>query len=226
MRKLICLAIFLLIGISCFSQEIELCGSFGTSSKLRFNDALGIGLQYQHDIGKKIKIGFGTNYYNKNSNFTEEYKPLAGYNDPYGHWVTKYDVESKRFSLRLNIQGILRDNEYLSISLGPEVSYNFVWGSEDNSIWYGAAMPDRSFYSRELDLAKKIGMGLISKIDIKKIIIPQLSLCLTFRTELMLRNGPQNTSSYEGSTKIYSAPIDFTEFQIGFKYRIKSKILN
>lgn len=224
MRKLICLFIALLIGISCFAQEIEVCGSFGTSSEIRFRDAFGVGLQYQHDIGKKLKVGFGTNYYNKNSNFTEEYQPLAGYNDPNGHWVTKYDVESNRFSLRLNIQGILRDNEHLSISLGPEVSYNFVWGSEDNSIWYGAAEPDRYYYSRDLDLAKKIGIGLLSKIEIKNIITPRLSLCLTFRTELMLGNGSQNSGNYEGTTKIFSAPIDFTELQVGLKYRIKSQL--
>lgn len=217
-RKLICIVIFLLIARSSFAQELELCGSIGSSSEMRFKDAYGIGFQYQQGIGKKFKLGLGTHYYYNNAHFTTESQQMSG--DQYSHYVTRYDVNSQRFSLRLNMQVLLRDNDFLSVSLGPEVSYNFVWGQEDNSIWYGAVVTNRYYYSRYLDLAKKIGVGLISKIEIKDFINPRLSLCLTLRPEILLRNGP-HTGSYEGSRKIYSAIIDFSEFQIGLKYRFK-----
>lgn len=93
MRKLICLSIFLLIGISSFSQELELCGSFGTSSEIRFQDAFGVGLQYQHDISKKLKMGLGTHYYYNNAHFTTETQDMGG--DIYSHYVTRYDVNSQ-----------------------------------------------------------------------------------------------------------------------------------
>jgi len=219
-RKLICIVIFLLIARSSFAQELELCGSIGSSSDMKFKDAYGIGLQYQQGIGKKLKLGLGTHYYHNNAHFTTESQLMGG--DIYSHYVTRYDVNSQRFSLRLNMQVLLRDNDFLSVSLGPEVSYNFVWGREDNSIWYGAAVPNRYYYSRYLDLAKKIGAGLISKIEIKNFINPRLSLCLNLRSELMFRNGANRSHSYEGSSKVYWMIIDYSELQIGLKYRFKT----
>ena len=77
-RELICLSIFLLIGISCFAQEVEVCGSIGSSSEMRFKDAYGFGLQYQQGIGKKFKLGLGAHYYYNNAHFTTETQEMGG----------------------------------------------------------------------------------------------------------------------------------------------------
>lgn len=209
MRKLICLSIFLLIGISCFAQVIEVCGSLNTSSEQRFQNALGIGLQYQHDISRKFIVGFGVHYNFRNSHFTEQ-----PYIDaiPFPPSLEKIDSNSKRFSVRLNIQGVLRDNESLSLSLGPEISYNYLWGQDKINLFLGGGS-NWSNYKQNNDLIKKIGIGLISKIEIKNVIKPRLSLCSSIR--------PEFTTNDVFGESVFANTIGFVEFQIGLKYRFK-----
>lgn len=210
MRKLIYLAIFLLIGISCFAQEVEVCGSLNTSSEQRFQNALGIGLQYQHDISRKFKVGLGVHYNFKNSHFTEQ-----PYIDaiPFPPSIEKFDSKSNRFSIRLNIQNLLRDNENLSISLGPEISYNYLWGQDNIKLFKGGGSNWDNF-KQSNGLIKKIGIGVLSKIEIKDFITPRLSLCLTIR--------PEFTTNDEFGESVFARTIGFVEFQMGLKYRFKN----
>jgi hypothetical protein len=213
MRKLIYLAMFLLIGISCFAQEVEVCGSLNTSSEQRFQNALGIGLQYQHDISKRFRVGFGAHYnFNKAQFIDRPYVDAA----PWTVILDKTNSDTKRFSIRLNIQGLLKDNEYVSLSLGPEISYNYLWG-KDNIDRYSDS--NWSKWTRNNDLAKEIGIGFISQMEIKDFMTKQLSLCFTIRPELLI--GKNN--NLDGiSAPVFSGPLSLTEFQMGLKYRFKN----
>lgn len=218
MLRLIFLPVFLLIGISSFAQELELCGSFGTSSEIRLRDAFGIGLQYQKGISKKFKVGFGTHYYLNTAHFTERYPSYPATSRE--RWVTTFTSKSERIALRLNILELLRDNEYVTLAVGTEVSYNFLWGSEDLSTWQEGYPNGSSSY--DFDLEKKIGIGVLSTVEIKKFLTPNLSLCLAFRPELMLKN--RNPHGAIGYAKFWEI-LDFTEFQLGLKYKLnKPKI--
>ena len=210
MRKLICLSIFLMIGISCIAQEVEVCSSVNTSSEQRFQNALGIGLQYQHDISKKFRVGFGVHYnFNKAQFYNKPYIDAR----PFPPSLEEIASNSKRLSIRLNIQGLLRDNESLSVSLGPELSYNYMWGEDNIDLFLGGAS-GWSHYKRNNDLVKKLGIGLISKVEIKNVIKPRLSLCLTIRPEF-------TTNDMFGET-VFAPTIGLIEFQMGLKYRFKA----
>ena len=215
MKSLICLSIFLLIGMSCIAQEVEVCSSVNTSSEQRFQNALGIGFQYQHDISKKFRVGFGVHYNINKAQFIN--KPfIAAMQSPTS--LEKIASESKRFSIRLNIQGLLRDNESLSVSLGPELSYNYLWGKDKIDIFYGE-VPGWGNFTQNNGLAKEIGIGFISKIEIKDFMTKQLSLCFTIRPELLIGKGTE----WDGvGTPVFSESFSFTEFQMGLKYRFKA----
>jgi hypothetical protein len=198
--------------ISCFGQEVEFCSSLNTSSEKRFQNAYGIGLQYQHDVGNKFKAGLGVHYNFKNSHFDD-----IPYNDGDPNLIIadKISSNSNRFSIRLNIQSLLKSNEYVSISLGPEISYNYLWGKDQIDESVGQTSNWLS-YSQTNKLTKEIGFGLISKIEIKKMMIPQLSLCFTIRPEFIT-----DGVFAKGGEPVFSGVLGFTEFQIGFKYRFK-----
>jgi len=212
MRKLICISITLFMGIFCFGQEVECSTSLNTSSEQRFQNAQGIGLQYQQDISTKFKLGFGVHYNFNNVNFNQ-----LAYIDaiPFPPSVEKVHSKSKRVSFRLNIQGLLKNNEYVSISLGPEINYSYLWGNDDINMYYGGDTKWTN-YSRKNVLTRAIGIGLISKIEIKDFIKPQLSLCFTIRPEFTA-----NGVSAKGGSAAFSPAIGFVEFQIGLKYRFK-----
>lgn len=213
MRKLIYLAIFLLIGISCFAQEVEVCGSLNTSSEQRFQNALGIGLQYQHDISRKFKVGLGVHYnFNKAQFIDRPYIDAA----PWTVILDKTNSDTKRFSIRLNIQGLLKDNEYVSLSLGPEISYNYLWG-KDNMDRYSDS--NWSKWTRNNGLAKELGIGFISQMEIKDFVTKHLSLCFTIRPELLI--GKRNIMTGIDAP-VFSGSLSLTEFQIGLKYRFKN----
>lgn len=215
MRKLICLSIFLLIEMFCYAQEVEICGSLNTSSERRFQSALGIGLQYHHDISKRFRLGFGVHYnFNKEQFFDRPYIDAA----PGSVIVDKTNSDTKRFSIRLNIQGLIKDNEYVSLSLGPEISFNYLWG-KDNIDRYSDL--HWSNWIRDNDLNKEMGIGFISKIEIKDFMTKQLSLCFTIRPELLI--GKNN--KLDGiSAPVFSGVLGLIEFQIGLKYRFKGQV--
>jgi len=206
---------FLIItfGLSCFGQEIEFSCSLNTSSELRFQNAHGIGLQYQHNISSKFKIGLGIHCNFNNSQF--DYLPYADFN-PNFIISQKINSHSQRFSYRINMQGLLLDNENASISLGPEISYNYLWG-QDQIVEKMTLSSSVSKYSQYIDLTKHFGVGLISKIEIKNVFSPKLSLCFTIRPEYLIG---KEYLLIGGSAPVFYGGLNFTEFQIGLKYKI------
>jgi hypothetical protein len=201
-------------GLTCLAQELELTGSLNTSSEQRFQSAFGYGLQYQHSINSLYKIGFGVHFNFNKSQFDKIPYFIAS---PMGIIDEQIKSNSNRFSIRLNIQRLLRDNENVSISLGPEISYNYLWG-KDRILERTEQPPNYFNYSLNTGLIKDIGVGLISKIEIKRIILPELSLCFTIRPEILIG---KNTVVYGADPPVFSGSMGFTEFQIGLNYRLK-----
>jgi len=212
MKKLVLVTLAFMVGTYCFGQELELCNSLNLSSEQRFQNAYGIGIQYLHLIGHRLKIGVGVH-----ENFCKSEFDEIGYidADPIYPYVEKISSNSHRISLRMNIQGLLLNNEWVSLSFGPEMSYNYLWGNdqikefmEQSSKWIN--------FSQDNTLRNAIGFGLISKVEIKNFLHPQWALCFTIRPEFMM-----DGLFYKGGTPVFSGIIGFTEFQLGLKYRFK-----
>jgi len=211
MKKLIAIIYLLIIGVSCFSQEIILCGSLTNSfNEPRLQNAFGFGLQFQHYINQKMKMGFAVHYNFKHANFHEEYTYIDGGYGP--HWVSEINSKINRVSSRLNLQGILKENESASISLGPEISYNFIWGQDDKSPWVGGPLSQRGWIIEHNDMIKRFGLGLIVEMEVKNFISPRLSLCSSIRPELIIG---------KPVFLVYPKTFELIEFQIGCKYRFK-----
>lgn len=211
MKRLFIISIVLLIGSWCFGQEIELNGSLNTSSEKRFQSAIGIGVQYQHDLGQSCKFGLGMQYISNNSKF-DQIKYIDA--DPITPFIEKFNSTSHRLSFRFNIQGLLLNRENYSISLGPEISYNILWGKDQiERIIVPTLKWDK--FSENIG-AGALGLGLISKVEVKNFISPQYSICFNIRPEF-------TTSGIiaKGYNPVFSGVIGFMEFQIGLKYRFK-----
>lgn len=212
MRILSIAFLILFIGVSCFGQEFEINGSLNTSSEKRFQGAYGIGLQYQHDIGNKFKAGIGIHYNSKNAEFDEIQYVDA---DPDLLIADRINSSANRFSLRANIQRLLIDNEHVSFTLGPEISYNYFRGNDEVDERVGQNS-ERYLYTQKTGLSKQLGFGLISAIEVKQVIKPQLSFCFTIRPEFTT-----DGLFPKGGNPVFSGVLGFAEFQLGLKYRIK-----
>jgi len=223
MKTLLTIFFYLFLSLVCFGQELELSGSLNTSSDQRLQNALGVGLQYQQDIIKRVKVGLGVHYNYKNTSF--EYIPNVVY-DPTRIESEEIYASTNRFSVRLNAQYLLMDNEYVSLSIGPEISYNNLWGQDQVHKTIGTGVNTDHFITQNLDfirnngLANLIGYGLISKIEIKNFLTKQLALCFTIRDESLsetrgasLDLGVEEPAHWEAH--------NFVEFQVGLKYRFK-----
>ncbi len=212
MKRLFIISIVLLIGSWCFSQEIELNGSLNTSSEKRFQRAIGIGVQYQHDLGQSCKFGLRMQYISNNSKF-DQIKYIDA--DPIMPFIEKFNSTSHRLSFRFNIQGLLLNRENYSISLGPEISYNILWGKDQIERFIVPNLKWDKF--SENTGAGALGLGLISKVEVKNFISPQYSLCFTIRPEF-------TTSGIiaKGYNRVFSGVMGLMEFQIGLKYRFKT----
>ncbi len=212
MRKLISFTIVLLTGLSCIGQEVEVCTSLNTSNVQRFQSGIGVGIQYQQDIARNWKVGLGLHLNSKKAKFSDE-----AYIDaiPFPPSVERVNSNSQRYSIRLNIQGLLINNAYVSLSLGPEISYNYFKGTDNINLFFGGDSKWTN-YSQSNGMTKEIGLGLISKIEIKNFLDPQLSLCFTLRPEFTT-----DGVFPKGGTEAFSGILSFMEFQLGLKYRFK-----
>ena len=218
MKRFLFFSINLFIGIYCFGQELEVCTSINTSSEQRFQGATGFGFQYQQDMNRKYIVGFGVHYIFNNTNFYD----FPWVDEPNSEIIEKINSQPQKFSIRLNVQRLLKDNENVSLSIGPEISYNFIWGQDQGqfqNIESNILNPTWFQFSQKINLVYYIGFGLISKVAVKKIFIPQLSLCFTFRPEFLIGDRPK----LEGGNPVFSNLLGFTEFQIGIQYRFKQK---
>lgn len=214
MKKLLIFYAFIGVVWSVSGQEVEFCTSLTTSTEPRFQNAIGIGFQYQKYILPWLKTGMGVQYiFNDNRFIALPYEaPEPGVND-----TEKITSFPKRASFRLNIQGLILDNKYVSWSLGPEVSFNIFWGKDviddhnlSNNEWYQDTQNITPNYI--------FGLGLISKFEVKHIIIPKLSVVFTVRPELV---GNFIFPKGDFDTYPFMGIMGFTEFQIGLKYRFK-----
>ncbi len=222
MKTLLTILVSFWMGLSCFGQEIEFSGSLNTSSEQRFQNAYGFGLQYQQDLSRKFKIGLGLHYNFNNASFDH-----IPYIDAAPNLLVAEMIHStaKRISIRFNIQGLLMNTRYVSLSLGPEISYNFLWGKDQKERRIGQISPiydtlisNQYTFTQNNDLTEKIGIGFISTAEIKEFIAKPLSLCVTIRPELLLGK----TEPLIGAEQpVFSGVLGFTEFQIGLKYRFK-----
>ena len=211
MKKFLIISLMILTGITCFSQEVVLCGSLVNSfNEPRLQNAVGIGIGFQQGINQKLKFGLGLHYNFKHANFHEEYTYIDGMYGP--HWVSEINSKINRIAVRLNLQTVLKENESSSISISPEISYNFIWGQDTWSPWIGGSIANRGWVTTNNDLMRRFGLGLIAAMEIKNFIIPRLSLCSTIRPELIIG---------DAVFLVYPKTFELIEFQIGLKYRLK-----
>src|SRR5208337_4822666 len=126
-KKSVIFYVVVCLGWSVSAQEVEFCTSLSTSTEPRFQNATGFGLQYQQNVLSWLKAGLCVQYIFNDTRFIALpfEAPEPGFN--YTEKITSFP---KRVSFRLNIQGLILDNKYLSWSLGPEVSYNEFWGKD------------------------------------------------------------------------------------------------
>jgi hypothetical protein len=210
MKKIIFMISVLIPTISCYTQEVEMMSSINTSTEQRLQNAFGIGAQYQQNLFGKYKLGLACHLNYNNSNF--DYIP---YLDASPNSVASDEIESSayRFSVRFNLQKILKDNDFACITIGPELSYNFLWGNDHNT--YRMA-PDFYFatYSEKIHLVRNFGLGFVFGAEIKQVFTPQTSLCFAYRPEMII-----DTELFKGGTIPFREMIGLNEFQLGIKYR-------
>ena len=216
MKTALILFLAISFAFSCFGQEIEFCSSLNTSSEVRFQNAKGVGVQYQQILSKKNKIGIGIHFNSRCSQF--DFLPYIDA-DPNLIVALKIHSHSERFSFSANFQNLVLDNENVSISIGPEISYNLLWGLDRVVEKFGVSSDIRN-YKEYIHLTKHPGVGFFSKVEIKNVFSPKLSLCLTFRPEYLIG---KNTLFFGSEAPAFYRGLSFTEFQIGFKYRIKQQ---
>jgi hypothetical protein len=212
MRTFIVFIALLPINLICLAQEIEFCSSINTSSEQRFMNAYGIGIQYQQKILSKYQLGLGLHFKKNETEF--DYNSITDVGQLYGDHINS---DSRIFSIRINVQRIIKENESILLTLGPEMSCNFLWGQDMVNMQY----PSWTTYIQDLHSAKKIGYGLIAKTSIKNLLIKRLDLVFTIMPEIYYSKVKLDRGGDDAIT-YFPQYISFVEFQIGLKYRINN----
>ncbi|HEX7412509.1 MAG TPA: hypothetical protein VF411_00590 [Bacteroidia bacterium] len=238
MKHFIILVAFISISISCFGQGVEVVTSITTSPNILYQGAKGIGINYQFlqidsAIFKK-PIQFGVAFQQISNTKTygvmgSDYEPVfpptsntITYIPVY--YFTQYSAKVKRTSYRFNALIVLRNSKYFLWAIGPEFSYN-VFTEHRNWQTYtadsGKAMIVSPSYSYN-GSSQTFGIGLLSKVEIRNIFTPHLSLTFNVRPELISNYPPSNQGCGCRLTFWSFMPHfnfhRYLEFQLGLKY--------
>jgi hypothetical protein len=206
------LIVAVLINPNIHGQEIEVVTSLSTSSDLKFQSSHGIGLKIFKELNKKYLIGVAGHYNFNSGTFDRIDQDDASFNY---YYIRITSCKVKRTSLRISLQRFLINNDYVSLALGPELNYNYLWGNcHSDLIVPPEYSHQESFY--RYDPVNAFGLSLVSMVDVKNVLVPKLSLCLTIRPEVINDRHVLRGISDDGLRGIKR----FTEFQIGMKYKI------
>ncbi|MEI6123876.1 MAG: hypothetical protein WCQ95_09610 [Bacteroidota bacterium] len=148
-------------------------------------------------------------------NHTNYFQVMTTDYDPNVTEYAKINSKSKCISVRTNYQYSILNREQVKISIGPEISYNYLWGVDNNQYCYTG---DSTFSDAKYHHNKginKFGFGILTKFEINNIIIKQLSLCINIRPEFLI------SSFYYGAAAPYTGIIGNAEFAIGLQYKLK-----
>jgi len=176
------------------------------------NNAIGFGLSYLQKLSKNNSIGIGFFYKYKHADY---FSIIPTDCNPKIDEYAKINSKSKCISVRINYQYYILNREQSKISIGPEISYNYFWGIDNNQYCYTG---DSTFSTPNLKHNKainKFGVGILTKFEINEIIIKQLSLILNLRPEILF------SSAYYGTPVPYDGFIFNAEFSIGLQYKLK-----
>ena len=196
-----------------FRQEIEITSSYNSSSNPLFQNAWGFGLHYFVRLNSIIKLGVEVNQYFNS--------PLViGVGDWFnGGGATYYFFQDKctikQTSIRLNTLFNIRENRHLYLCIGPDLSYNIPSGKVNSLTTYQNFVDYQNTYNIDKHVLN-IGFGVLAKIEIKRIFIPQMSLCFNIRPQVIF--GGRFPLS-DGTTDVsFLGKYFITEFQMGLKY--------
>lgn len=216
MRRFLTLTILVLSFLRANSQSLEMSYIFNTSSEKQLDKAGGIGLMYSQHLTKRSAVGLAGACKFNHTKFETIVRSDA---DPRVLYFNYIDSKAKSVSIRLNYQYAVISRDQVIVSIGPELSYNFLWADDFHSGYYYSPYMGFSSITPHSDgkeKAKKYGLGVLGRVQINKILIDNLALCINARAESLV--GP----SYDGNPfKPYNGMLGNIEFSLGLQYRFK-----
>jgi hypothetical protein len=209
MKPYLFFLLFMIAFANVNAQSLEVSPLLNLSTEQRLEKCSGVGVMYSHRISKNFSLGLSVFYKSLYSNFAEINRP----DDPIDPVTfSEINAQSRNVSIRTGAQHHIIDSELIGFSLGPELSYNWFWGA-DKEFSYNVNK-GTSYYSRYKYNSHFVGVGFLIKLELKKILIERLSICVNTRPELALEIPEENNSS----------PFEYgmgnAEFMIGLKYRL------
>lgn len=200
----------MILNTSIFSQDIQVSICKNTSSELRLQNALGIGVRYNQTIFTSWKVGIGVNRSKSSNEFEDNSSRPIIYGIVKAHYTNT--------SFRFNIQKLLKNNDYVSISIGSAFSYNIIKGSDTELNGMDSITHTQNVLFPHYNL-NYFGVGFITEIEVKQLFIKQLSLCLTIEPEALI----SKEHGMDGRSNVLPSSFCFTEFQVGLRYYLRSK---
>lgn len=214
MTRFFLIAILANLYINVQAQSIELTTLLNNSTEKRLDKSKGFGIMYSHTISKRSTFALAGTYKFRNSTFDN----IEGSNaDPRVRYFKEISSNTKSFSIRLNYQYAIINKEPVTLSLGPEVSYNFLWGKDKTIFSTSNNANQYSLYSKDIEQIRRFGLGILTRVQIHKIFIDRLSLCFDIRPELIFSPALDGI----GDTAPFNGAYTNLEFMLGFQYRLK-----
>ncbi|HEX7414958.1 MAG TPA: hypothetical protein VF411_13020 [Bacteroidia bacterium] len=224
MKRFIFLVTFIVITFSSYGQGLEVVTSINTSPNIILQGAKGVGINYQFLqidsvlFKKPIQFGIGLQYSVNSKEYYKQGDELAIPSPIYVY--SDINVKVQKTSLRFHTLIALINNKNVILAIGPELSYNVFY--EQGTIQSSSVKFSGGMYT-SLDIfygtIQTIELGLLTKIEIRNIFTPHLSLTFNIRPVFMYNLQGAVLLVPDMYSDLYLLSFSrFLEFQVGLKY--------
>ncbi len=196
------------------AQEIGFYTTYSGSSYNKYQSNIGLGIEYNHFIKSKSRIGVAVQY----SYCTLNYSDIFGSSsDGISTYIKQVEPNNQRFALRLNYAFKVVNHPKSSLFIGPEIGLNYFFINEQVHRLEDENLTEADYQSKYSE-NNKFGFGFLIEFELKEVISKQISLYTSVHPEII---------SFERAGMCGSnnpTIIGWLNFNLGIKYNFTSSL--
>jgi len=198
---------------SIYGQEIELKGTYASSSSKKYKTNVGYSIGYNQFIKNKNRFGISVTHYFSKMSYDDIYGSTA---DGISIYIKRIEPNNQRIALKLNYVFRLIDNSKSRLYFGPEIGLNYFFINEQYERIANEYISGGNFTSNYTEI-NRIGIGFLLEFEIKEVINKKISTYLSLNPEI---------TSFEkfgmmGGYDPYF--IGWMNFNLGIRYLLNKK---
>ena len=208
MKRLIIIITILSSITQLSGQEIGFYTTYSGSSYNKYQNNIGLGIEYNHFIKSKNRFGIAVQYSFCKLDYSDIYGSTI---DGISTFIKQIEPNNQRLSIKTNYAFKIINNPKSSLFLGPEIGINYFFINEQVRRLENENI-DAAEYQSKYSENNKFGFGFLIEFELKEIISKRISIYSSIHPEIISYEKVGMVGGYDPYF------IGWLNFNLGIKY--------